>query len=81
MVTTNPSHHVNPAPYVLNDSRIQSQARRVERVEKEIERTQRSVNNLHKQQQMHQLVMNMLQNANFYNTIKVSQGVIVDISV
>ena len=81
MVTPNPSHHVNPAPYVLNDYRIQSQARRVERVEREIERTQRSVNNLHKQQQMHQLVMNMLQNANFYNTIKVSQGVIVDISV
>ena len=81
MVSTNPSHHVNPAPYVLNDYRIQSQARRVDRVEKDIERTQRSVNNLYKKQQMHQLVMNMLQNANFYKTDKVHQGVIVDISV
>jgi len=78
---TNPSHHVNPAPYVLNDYRIRSQARRVERVEEAIESTQRSVNNLYKQKQMHQLIMDMLQNANFYNKLKVSQGSLVDISV
>jgi len=63
MISTNPSHHVNPAPYVLNDYRIQSQARRVERVEKDIERTQRSVNNLYKKQQMHQLVLRKERNA------------------
>lgn len=78
---TNPSNHTNPIPYIVNEERIRSQAKRLERIEKEIVRTQRSVNNLRNQKQIHDLVMQLLDNRNFYNNIRAEQGLIVDMQV
>ena len=78
---TNPSNHTNPIPYVVTEQRIKNQVRKVDRAEQDIIRTQRSVNNLRKQKHIHELVMQLLANANFYNKAQVKQGLIIDTQV
>lgn len=78
---TNPSNHTNPIPYVLAEQRIKNQTQRLERIEKDIVRTQRSVNNLRRQQHIQDLVLQLLENRNFYNDMRTEQGLVIDMQV